>query len=198
MSNVFINRKGIMAVSGFDNGLKTLLNKAKSGEEPAFTAIYNQFFEKIYRFVFFRVSHKETAEDITEDVFIKAFSSLTSLSEDAAFEGWLYQIARNKIIDHYRSRKKTLDISEFENTLEYDSNIVDSINLDFDQKALLKAIEQLKPDEQQIIKLRFFEDLDTETSAQILKKSAGAVRVLQHRSIAKLKIILEARTNEQN
>jgi RNA polymerase sigma-70 factor (ECF subfamily) len=148
--------------------------------------------------VLFRVSHKENAEDITEDVFIKAFSNLNSLSEDAAFEGWLYQIARNKIIDHYRSRKKTLDINEFENTLEYDSTIIDSINLDFDQKILLKAIEQLKPDEQQIIKLRFFEELDTETSAKILNKSAGAVRVLQHRSIAKLKIILEARTNEQN
>src|ERR1051326_7628351 len=95
--------------------LLELLTQAREGKEAAFTALYDLFFEKIYRFIFFRVGHKEVAEDLAEDVFIKAFSSLKTLQKDAVFESWLYQIARNRIIDYYRSKKLIIPLDEVEN-----------------------------------------------------------------------------------
>src|SRR5580693_8433051 len=102
--------------------IKKLLSKAKSGEETAFSQLYDLYFEKIYRFTFFRVSHKEVAEDLTEDVFIKAFASLNALTQTASFEAWLYQIARRKVIDYYRSKRLQLPLDEVEHTLEYETN----------------------------------------------------------------------------
>src|ERR1051326_1164607 len=98
--------------------LPSLLSKARGGEQAAFTELYNLYFKKIYRFIYFRVSHKEVAEDLSEDVFVKVFSKLSSLSSDASFEGWLYQIARNTVIDYYRDKKILVDLEEVENTLE--------------------------------------------------------------------------------
>src|SRR3990167_15144 len=102
--------------------LTGLLEKAKLGEEAAFGEIYNLYFKKIYRFVFYRVGHKEVAEDLAEEVFLKAFGKLASVNENQAFEAWLYQIARNLIYDYYRQKKITVPLEEVENTLEYESN----------------------------------------------------------------------------
>src|SRR4051812_2939677 len=79
--------------------LPALIVKAKQGQEGAFAEIYNLYFKKIYKFIYFRVSHKEIAEDLAEDVFIKALSKISSINQNSSFEGWLYQIARNTVID---------------------------------------------------------------------------------------------------
>ena len=92
--------------------LVLLLAKAKAGQSGAFGEIYNLYFKKIYRFVYYRVGHKEVAEDLAEDVFLKAFSKLNSISENNAFVGWRYQIARNKVIDYYREKKQTVSLDQ--------------------------------------------------------------------------------------
>src|SRR5579872_5748020 len=109
--------------------LAELVGKAKLGQEEAFGSIYNLYFEKIYRFIYYRVSHKEVAEDLAEDVFLKAFSKISSIKNDDSFEGWLYQIARNKVIDYYRDKKQLVDLSEVENILVYENNIIDVLEL---------------------------------------------------------------------
>src|ERR1700735_5250017 len=111
------------------DALAGLLDKAKGGSEAAFAEIYDLYFKKIYRFIFFRVGHKETAEDLAEEVFLKAFSKISSVNEPAAFEGWLYQIARNLVIDYYRQKKLTVALDEIENTLEYETNVIDVLDL---------------------------------------------------------------------
>lgn len=167
-----------------------LVKQARSGLETAFAQIYDLYFTKIYRFIFYRVGHKETAEDLAEDVFIKAFGSLPSLEDDKVFESWLYTIARNKVIDYYRSKKALVPIEEVENTLEYETNIIDIVNLDFQHKAIIKALKELPSDQQLVIKLKFFEDLSNSEIAALLGKEEGAIRVIQHRAIAKLKSII--------
>ncbi len=166
--------------------LAHLANKAKSGDQTAFGQIYQIFFQKIFQFIYFRVSHKEIAEDLTEEVFLKAHSKIKSLGNGHSFSGWLYQIARNAVIDYYRSKKLTVDLADVENTLEYETNVVDLVNLGYQQAKLLKLIKELSAQEQAVIKMKFLEDLDTVEIAQILDQSEGSIRVIQHRALTKL------------
>jgi RNA polymerase sigma-70 factor (ECF subfamily) len=177
--------------------LKSLIDKAKIGDETAYTEIYNAFFEKIYRFIYFRVSHRESAEDLTEEVFIKVFENIGKLENSDVFEGWVYQIARNKIIDHYRSKRITVNLDEIENTAQYEDTIIDTLSSEGDQKLLLEAIKQLPEDYQAILKLRFFENHSPTVIAEMLGKNEGSIRVLQHRATAKLKTIFDSLQNRE-
>ncbi len=177
--------------------LAELLKLIKKGENAAFGRLYDLYFLRIYRFIYYRVGHKETAEDLAEEVFLKVHAAIFKLDAEGAFEGWLYRIARNLIIDYYRRHKLTVALEDVENTLEYESNIIDVINLKQQQKILFRLIKLLSADEQSVIKMKFLEDLDNAIIAQALNKSEGSVRVIQHRAISKLqKYIKEQSLNE--
>jgi RNA polymerase sigma-70 factor (ECF subfamily) len=94
------------------------------------------------------------------------------------------------VIDYYRQKKTTIDLSEVENTLEYETNVLDLVSLQEKQKILLKLLKELTTEQQQIIKLKFFEDLENSEIAVILEKSEGAIRVIQHRALIKLKELI--------
>lgn len=174
--------------------LNGLIIAARQGNEAAYTELYDLFFEKIYRFIFFRVGHKEVAEDLTEDVFIKVFKSLRALQQDKLFESWVYQIARNRIIDYYRSKKLVIPLEEVENTLEYETNVVDIVNLEAQQKIFIKLLKELTPEQQTVIKLKFLEDMENTEIAAIMDKTEGTIRVIQHRAISKLKDLISRLT----
>lgn len=183
-----------------DPNLEQTLRQAQAGSEEALAKLYNTYFERIYRFIFYRVSHKETAEDLTEDVFVKIFKKLRNLEQLGAFEGWLFQIARNQVIDYYRRKKQTVPLEEIENTLEYETNIVDIVNLKTEQTVFIKLLKELSPEQQQVIKLKFLEDIDNDIIAEMMNKTEGAIRVIQHRAIAKLKELIDdiAASNNSN
>jgi len=178
------------------DGMALLFDRAKKGEDAALGEIYNLFFKKIYRFIFFRVGHKEVAEDLAEEVFLKGFSKISSINESAALEGWLYQIARNLVIDYYRQKKSTVALEEIENTLEYETNVVDVVNLQEQQKIFLKLLKELGAEQQVVIKLKFFEELENSEIAELMGKNEGAVRVIQHRAIIKLQELIKKSTEE--
>ncbi len=177
--------------------LSEILVMAKAGKQEALADIYEAYFVRVYRFIFYRVSHKETAEDLTEDVFIKAFAGLKNLEKLDAFEGWLFQIARNLVIDYYRKKKQLIPLDAIENTLEYDTNVVDIINLQIEQSILIKLLKELNDEQQSVIKMKFLEDLDNGTIAKLLNKTEGAIRVIQHRAITKLKEIFQSKINKE-
>jgi RNA polymerase sigma-70 factor (ECF subfamily) len=174
-----------------DSILPGLLAKAKEGRQEALGELYDLYFKKIYRFIFYRVSHKEIAEDLSEEVFLKAFGKISSINETGAFEGWLYQIARNLVIDYYRQKKLTVPLDEIENTLVYESNIVDVLSLQQQQKVLLEILKELGNEQQVVIKLKFLEGLENSEIAALLNKTEGAVRVIQHRAITKLQELIK-------
>lgn len=174
-----------------------VFGKAKHGDQAAFGEIYNLFFKRIYRFIYFRVSHKEAAEDLAEEIFLKAFGKISSVRDGDALQAWLYQIARNAVIDYYREKKSDVPLDEIENTLEYESNIVDAVSLSQDQQMFMLALKQLPAEQQIIIKLKFIEDLDNSAIAEMLHKSEGAIRVIQHRAIIKLQELISQRLNRQ-
>lgn len=189
-----------MSVHPFNNlssvKLEQIIAKAQDGVNDAKTEIYETYHLRVYKFIYYRVSHKETAEDLTEDVFVKAFAGIGKLSEPKAFEGWLFQIARNLVIDYYRRKKQLIPLDCVENTLEYDTNVVDIINLQLEQSILIKLLKELSDEQQSVIKMKFFEDLDNITIAALLNKTEGAIRVIQHRAINKLKELLTELSNK--
>lgn len=174
-----------------DEELKNWLQKAQSGDQDAFGRIYDHFADKIYRFIYFRVGHKEVAEDVLSDTFVKSWQKINQINSPAALSGWLYQIAKNNIIDYYRLKKELVALSEVEEFLEDEASAVDSVNLSLQQNKILKVLTQLPLDQQEVIKYRFFEDLTNEEIAYVMGKTEGAVRVLQHRAITKLKELLK-------
>lgn len=178
--------------------LSEILAAAKLGKQEALADLYETYHLRVYRFVFYRVSHRETAEDITEEVFVKTFAGLRNLEKLEAFEGWLFQIARNMVIDYYRRKKQMVPLDSIENTLEYDTNVVDIINLQIEQSILVKLLKELNDEQQSVIKMKFLEELDNSTIATLLNKTEGAIRVIQHRAISKLKEIFQDKINKQD
>ncbi|MBX4188162.1 MAG: RNA polymerase sigma factor [Candidatus Doudnabacteria bacterium] len=170
--------------------LNEAFQKAQNLDREAFGKIYDHFSDKLYRFIFFRVGHKELAEDILADTFVKAWTKITSVSSAKAFTSWLYQIAKNNVIDYYRVKKVTINLEEVVEVLEDAASPVDDANMMIEQKIVIELIEELPEDQRQIIRYKFFEDLENIEIAQIMGKSEGSVRVIQHRAINKLKDLL--------
>jgi len=171
---------------------KLLLLKIKTRKDPeAFGCLYDNYVEKIYRFIFFKVSSKEEAEDLTSEVFLKAWNYLIGEEREVGnFTGFIFQIARNKVIDFYRARAHK---QEKETALDPELEI-STVDKNFEQVAvnqelekLLKTVKQLKQEYQEIVLLRYVEEMSISEIAKILEKSNLNVRVTLHRAGKKLK-----------
>lgn len=173
-----------------DLELQNAFEKAQKLDREAFGRIYDHLSEKLYKFIFFRVGHKELAEDILADTFVKAWTKIEQVSSAKAFTSWLYQIAKNNIIDYYRVKKVTVDLEEVVEFLEDASSPIDDANLMVEQRVVIELIEHLALDQQQVIRYKFFEELENIEIAQIMGKPEGSIRVIQHRAILKLKELL--------
>jgi RNA polymerase sigma-70 factor, ECF subfamily len=173
--------------------LEKLLKKAKNGDSEAFALIYDHYKERLYRFIFFRVGHKELAEDILSDTFVKAWQKLSLINQTDSFNGWIYQVAKNNIIDYYRIKRITLSIEEVTETVSDSESPVDQANLTIEQKIMLELVERLVEEQRLVIQYKFFEDLTNNEIAAIMGKSEGAIRVIQHRAVKKLQQLLKKR-----
>ncbi|MBI2356231.1 MAG: hypothetical protein HYV13_03455 [Candidatus Doudnabacteria bacterium] len=85
-----------------DEELNKLLSEAQSGDHEAFGLIYDEYSGRIYKFIFFRVGHKEVAEDILSETFVKAWNKISQINSYKALSSWFYQVAKNNIVDYYR------------------------------------------------------------------------------------------------
>lgn len=174
-----------------EEDLNIALLKAQKGDQLAFGLIYDHFSQKLYRFVYFRVGQKEIAEDILADTFVKAWVKIGQINTPKAFSSWLYQVAKNNVIDYYRIKRELVPLDDVVEFLENAVNPVDEVNLNLEQRRILKAMENLPMEQQQVVRYKFFEDLSNEEIAYIMNKSEGAIRVIQHRAIFKLKSLLK-------
>ncbi|OGE88006.1 MAG: hypothetical protein A3J07_02020 [Candidatus Doudnabacteria bacterium RIFCSPLOWO2_02_FULL_49_13] len=177
-----------------DSELKQFLERAQNGDSAAFSRLYDEFAEKLYRFIFFRVGHKEVAEDLLSDTFVKAWQKLKQVNSPAAITGWFYQIARNNIIDYYRIKKDFVPLEEVAEFLEDAVNPIDTINLNMDQAKILELLVKLPGEQRLVLQYKFFEDLTNEEIAYILNKTEGAIRVIQHRALIKLKDLVKRKS----
>lgn len=170
--------------------LDELLKKAQEDDKDAFGQIYSLFYERIYKYCHFNCNNQETAIDICQDTFIKAWKALPRFdTSKGTFQAFLYRIAKNLIIDNSR-KKKEESINNYEH-LETKEDFASDIDKNTNISNLKGAIEQLKQKDKQIIVLHYFEELPGADIAKIIGIHEGALRVRTHRIIKKLKEIME-------
>jgi RNA polymerase sigma-70 factor (ECF subfamily) len=169
-----------------------LVRRAVGGDAEAFGDLYVHYLDDIYKYIFYRVGDEKRAEDLTERVFIRAWEAIEGYEPRGyPLSSWLYRIAHNAVVDYYRADKgeKPLDAVAF--TLADDSlGPEETLIKKREVSNLLEAIAQLSEEKQRLIALRFVEGLSHAHVAQILGKSEGACRVIQHRALAALSEIL--------
>lgn len=188
MSAIFV-----YMIDGSKN-LKNLVEKAKKGDKDAFGDLYNLHYGPIYGYIARKVSPPETAEDIAEEVFIKAWLSIGGLTKNDKFVAWLYMIARNQITDFYRKNAKysqDVNIDDFVNIKALGPSPEETTGNSETRESVSRALEKLSADYRSVLELKFLQDLSTEDTAKILGKSVGNIRIMQLRALKKLKSILE-------
>jgi RNA polymerase sigma-70 factor (ECF subfamily) len=172
----------------------SLIRRAIHGDTEAFGALYDRYLDEIHRYIFFQVSGTGLAEDLTETVFLKAFESLPGFRSGRKmthFRAWLYRIARNTVIDHYRTKKAPLPLDE-QPPMEAPEPGPEGILQTKETRAdLHQAIDQLDDPFRQVILMRFISDLSYEETAGALELTVNYVRVIQFRALRKLKAILD-------
>jgi RNA polymerase sigma-70 factor (ECF subfamily) len=172
---------------------RQLVLQAQDGNSEAFGQLYDAYMERIYRFVYFRVEDQQTAEDITSQVFLKAWSNLDRFSFNRTpYLAWLYTIAHNAVIDHYRTRKVTAALDDVQLSQQDHAEVVENgIDLTAEMKLIKEALRGLTDDQQKVLTLKFMEGLSNHEIARHLGKREGAIRALQMRGLQALAKQLE-------
>ena len=172
---------------------QNLVKKAQDGEVKAFGSLYDHYLPKIYRFVLLKVSHREEAEDLTHQAFLKAWENIEQYDfRGYSFGSWLYRIARNVTVDYYRGSRLEVSVEDVSEVhLAKDNSLEESVERSLEWQGLVESIKKLKEVEQDVIVMRFVEDLPLKDIAEAIGKSEGAVKVIQHRAIKNLKHIVE-------
>jgi len=172
---------------------RQLVLQAQDGNTEAFGQLYDAYMERIYRFVYFRVEDQQTAEDITSQVFLKAWSNLDRFSFNRTpYLAWLYTIAHNAVIDHYRTRKVTTALDDVQLSQPDHSEAVENdIDLTAEMQSVKTALQALTDDQQKVLTLKFIEGMSNNEIAHQLGKREGAIRALQMRGLQALAKQLE-------
>lgn len=177
-----------------------LIVRSAAGDGEAFGALYGHYHPKIYRFVYLKVGRKEEAEDLTHQVFLHAWEHMPGYRHEGhPLSSWLYRIARNAIIDHYRTRRANLALDDLDAELiAAGERLEDAADAAMAIADIRAAMAKLKPSYQDVIILRFVEELSLKETAQALGKSEGAVKLLQHRATKDLQKLLEKNSKSAN
>lgn len=167
-----------------------LIKRSQQGDEQAFGELYEIWSSKVYRFVYFKTKHVPVAEDLTSEVFLKAWQKIHQYrpAPDARFSSWLYAIARNTVIDYYRVNKR-VEIS-FEDPPE----IADLEGEEPYREAtrVEEALKHLPEEYEKVLRLRFVEEMPIARIAQSMKKKESNIRALTHRALKKLREELDS------
>ncbi|HEX9664759.1 MAG TPA: RNA polymerase sigma factor [Patescibacteria group bacterium] len=165
----------------------------KTNSPEVFGAIYDQYIDKIYRFIYFKVRTRQEAEDLTSEVFLKLWQKITNKAEVDNLNAYIYAIARNSVIDYYRQKSTDKEVALEELAeLGGDAETIGKITQASDVSQLMKAINSLKDEYREVILLRYIEELAIKEIALILNKSQGATRVLLHRALKTLREVISS------
>lgn len=175
------------------------VQRAQQGDTEAFGLIYDRYVDPVFRFVYFRVGHhnRPLAEDLMQETFLKAFKRISSFTwQGRDFGAFLITIARNLVADHFKSGRHRLEVATGD-VLDADredrgpegspeSAVVDHIT----NVALLTAVKQLNPEQQECIVYRFLKGYSGAETAQAMGKNEGAIKALQYRAVRSLAKLL--------
>jgi RNA polymerase sigma-70 factor, ECF subfamily len=167
-----------------------LVDLARDGDAEAFGHLYDHYCPSVYRFVFYRVSSQALAEDLTSETFFRALRSMTGFQwQGKDFGAWLMTIARNLVVDHYKSgraRLETVTDSFRDHDRLGDEGPEEAVIAGLTNEILLEALSQLPEEQQTCLVMRFLNEKSIAETAQVLGRSDGAVKQLQLRAVRNL------------
>jgi RNA polymerase sigma-70 factor, ECF subfamily len=166
-----------------------LVQRAQKQDNQAFAQLYEAYFDKIYRYISFKVRNDMEAEDMTQQVFMKVLKSISSYkSKGVPFSSWVYRIAHNLVVDFMRqqNKKATVDIDGIQ-LVSPAEDPQQMIEKQIDVEDLKKATRSLTASQQEVLSLRFAGELSIFECAQIMGKSEGAIKALQHSAVLALR-----------
>lgn len=169
------------------------VERAVAGDAESFGRLFDLYFDKIYRHVYYRVGNPTQAEDLAAQVFEKAYRAIGRYrAMGRPFYTWLLSIAHNLLVDHYRAQRDSSSIDDVIIPADDSADPVTVAERSFATAALRQAIKKLKKDQQAVVVMRYIDGLDYAEIAASLNKTEGAVRVVLHRALIALRKIMTA------
>src|SRR4051812_31998164 len=170
-----------------------LAERASNHDQAAFAELYNGYVDKIYKYVYYKVGNTSDAEDLCEQVFLKAWEAVGRYKWCGhPFSSWLYKLAHNIVVDFYRTRRDPVPLNDLLQTPEEPCDPESELHTAMEAAELVSAIRQLTSEQQQVVALKFIEGYKNAEIAQMMNKKEGAVRALQYRALRSLQTIMEA------
>ena len=170
-----------------------LVERAQAGEADAFGRLYDQYSDTVYRYIYYRVGGKATAEDLTSETFLRALRRIGTFTwQGRDFGAWLVTIARNLVADHYKSSRYRLEVTT-DDFLAHDSStgdLEDDVIAGLTNETLVETLRQLAPDQQECLVMRFLQGWSIAETARALDRSEGAIKQLQLRALRNLAKLL--------
>lgn len=166
---------------------KETIKRAQNGDANAISELYEQYKPAVYRYLYFRCEGQQVAEELTTEVFIRVIENLPRYKlRSTPFQAWLFRIARNLVIDHYRRSKIRQHLALDENWAGTKEGTESIVERKLDIEELRQALRKLSPDQCDVVVMRFLADMPISQVAQTMKKSQGAVKMLQTRALKSL------------
>jgi RNA polymerase sigma-70 factor (ECF subfamily) len=166
-----------------------LVQRARQGDHEAFAQLYENHFDKIFRYVVLKIGNQTEAEDMTQQVFVRAYESIGSYQlQGVPFTAWLFRIAHNQMVDYVRkqSKKHTVWLDETIQVRD-DSDLEHDVETKIEMEKVVLASQQLTKAQREVISLRFAGGLSITEAAKTMRKSEGAIKALQHSAILSLR-----------
>ena len=171
---------------------KDVVSRAIKGDGEAFAELYERHFDGIYRYIYLRLRDQSEAEDLTQEVFVKALEAIGSYKwRNLPFAPWLFRIAHNRVIDYFRKQGKVEKVPlEDDMPLVSKSNPALTAERELEIEELINNVEKLSPAQREVISLRFGAELSVAEAAKVLGKNEGTVKALQYNGIMALRKML--------
>jgi len=167
---------------------KEVVELAKKGDQNAFAQIYEEYFDRIYRYIAVRMGDRTEAEDLTEQVFLNTLESIRSYKwKGTPFSAWLFRIAHNQVVDYHSKMSKRQNLPLDEAILSGGVDTAAAAELNLTMGELKVAMDKLTELQRQTILLRFVSGFSIAETAKSLGKKDGAVKALQHSAVAALR-----------
>jgi len=167
-------------------------SRSSKNKEAELAALYESYYDRIARYAFVRLGNQADAEDLTSAVFLRALESLDSYRERGVpMQAWLFRIAHNLIVDHFRKSAKQKTISIDTVSVKAETDTEEQAMAGLEVARIIKALGRLTESQRKVIELRFFGELTSEEAGHVLNKRAGAVRELQSAAIKALRNLLD-------
>jgi RNA polymerase sigma-70 factor, ECF subfamily len=168
---------------------KELIENSQRGDSQAFGQLYDRHVRTIYDFIFYKTRHKETAEDLTSQTFFKALKNIQTVDSNRSILSWLYKIAHNSVLDHYRTTRHQGDIDDCYD-LSDDTDTVGALDNAEEAKKVKEYLHKLTPIERDIVIMRVWQELSYKEISEAIGKTEANCKMIYSRTLKKLRTLM--------